>query len=313
MKISDVMLDMATGDASFNDAYVQESVGKINVSHAIYEAAYKISELDGCDSLIVQEAADAGLPTDPEGAAGVACQAVKQEISAFYDTIVSSARSIKDNLAKSEKLARGIGKVLGVSPDGNDVESFAKKVAQELISQGNKGKYSIGDKRVIKGKYATKMADAYEAAITNTLTAYGLSIAGASGNVTSLKDFSKKIGFCSKIIKFDKIVRKDGHYTDTVKERDIIDNIIALYRIYDISKKVVDGAGSKTAKKNAMETMNHFWNADCGGKKITRTIDAINEDITEYTGHLTTMVESIKTGIGDSFYAIMDSFSNKTE
>jgi len=312
MKISDVMLDMATGDYSFDDAYVQESVGKIEVAQAYYEAAYKISELDGNrDHLIIQEAADAGLPTDPEGAAGVACEAVKQELSALYDAIVFSAKTVKESLGKSNKLALGVGKMIGVSPNDENVESFAKKVASELISQGSKGKYSIGDNRVLKGTHAVKMADAYESGVSKLLSAYGVSVGGESGNVSSLKELSKRVDFGGKLIKFDKITSKDGHYTDTVKERDIVDNITALYRIYIFSKNVVDAAGSKSAKKSAMETLNSLWNSDCGGKKITGTIDGINRDIKQWTENLTTIVESIKTGIGDSFYAIMSSFSKK--
>lgn len=311
MKISDVMLDMATGDASFNDAYVQECVGKINVSHAFYEAAYKISELDGNgDHLIVQEAADAGLPTDPEGAAGVACEAVKQELSAFYDAIVASAKSVRENLAKSDKLARGVGKMVGVSPDGENVDSFARKVAAEVISRGSKGKYSIDDKKVLKGKFAVKMADAYESGVSKLLSAYGVSIGGESGSVSSLKELSKRVDFGGKLIKFDKITSKDGHYTETVRERDIVDNITSLYKIYAFSKEIIDRAGSKSAKKSAMETLASLWGSDCGGKKITGTIDSINEDIKRWTENLTTIVESIKTGLGDSFYAIMESLSN---
>ena len=44
MKVSDLMLDLATGDSSVHDAFIQEAAGKVAVSNAIFQAAYKISE-----------------------------------------------------------------------------------------------------------------------------------------------------------------------------------------------------------------------------------------------------------------------------
>ena len=38
VKVSDIMLDLATGDASVHDAYIQEAMGQVKVSAAIYNA-----------------------------------------------------------------------------------------------------------------------------------------------------------------------------------------------------------------------------------------------------------------------------------
>lgn len=310
MKISDLMLDMGTSDVTFSDAYVQEAVGKINVSSATYDAMYKVVELNGKpDSLIVQEAADAGLPTDPEGAAGVACEAVKHEISALYDAIVASAKSVKEVLGKSEKLAKSTGKILGISVDRENVQSFATKLASTLV--GSEKKLTINDNRIIKSKYAVKMADAYESGVSKLLSAYGVSVNGDGGSVSSLKELSKRIDFGGKLVKFDKITSRDGHFTTTAKESDIVNIVVSLFRIYTFAEKVVNVAGSKSAKRNSMETINSLWNADCGGKKITSVIDSINSDIKEWTTNLTNIVDSIKVAMGDSFYAITESLSNK--
>ena len=83
MKVSDLILDMATGDASAEDVHIQEALGRINVSSSIFEAAYNISELPSEDISFVQEAADKqGLPTDKEGSVGVSVEAVNQELEA---------------------------------------------------------------------------------------------------------------------------------------------------------------------------------------------------------------------------------------
>ena len=89
-KYSELMLDVACGDASDIDAYIEEAKGKINVSNAIFALECSIVN-DECDSMCIQEAAEAGLPTDKEGATGVSCEAVKQQLIAFYDLINNTA------------------------------------------------------------------------------------------------------------------------------------------------------------------------------------------------------------------------------
>ena len=60
MKFSDLMLDFETGDASFEDMYVQEAVGKINVASAIFDNEYRIAETpEGMNASYIQEAAEA--------------------------------------------------------------------------------------------------------------------------------------------------------------------------------------------------------------------------------------------------------------
>ena len=62
-KYTELMLDIACGDASDEDAYIEQAIGKINVSNAIFALESKIAELpEGEEFMCVQEAADAGLP-----------------------------------------------------------------------------------------------------------------------------------------------------------------------------------------------------------------------------------------------------------
>ena len=55
MKVSDLMLDMSTGNASIEDAYIQEAFHKIKVSSGIFQAAYDISELEEDEVALVQD------------------------------------------------------------------------------------------------------------------------------------------------------------------------------------------------------------------------------------------------------------------
>lgn len=307
MNIKDVMLDIATGDSTTTDAYVEHAVGKINLSNAVYALESKIAEgeFEGC----IQEAADAGYETDPTKAEAVSCEAVRKELDAFYDVIVGTAKSTKEVLGKSTKLAVGIGKNLGVDPTGN-VEEFARKVAAQLLN-GDKKFVLAENTKCLKGKYALKMADAYVNGVTKLISAYGIPVGEESGkDVNDFKELSKRLDFGGRLVKFGKIVSKDRHYVDAVKERDIVDCIVALYRIYQFAGDVFTAAGSKSAKKTAIEGMSSLWKSECDGKKITRAIESINDDIKEWTNELTTTVESIKTGLGDSFYAVVETLSN---
>ena len=301
MKLSDVMLDMATGDATPHDAYIQEAVGKINVSNATFNVAQKIAELpEYGDFSIIQEAADAGLPTDGEGANELGCSAVKEELKAFYDLLTNVTAKIEQNLKKSVQLATSIGKKFGVSASDN-FESYVKALATKIAESGEKGKYTLPDRTFIKSKYAIKMANAYEDGIKKLFAAYGM----GEGSVGSLKELDKKLTCGGKLIKFEKITSKDSHYTDTVKASDIADVLVSLYKIYTLSKEL--HAAAKSNKKTAMSAVDSLMNADCGGKKITRVCESINEDIKKWTSNLTTITDSISTGLGDSFYSLTES------
>ena len=114
MKTSDLMLDMSTGTASAEDVNIQEAYHKINVSSGIFEAACNISELEEEEVKCVQEAAAvAGLPTSKNEAIGAANSAVKEELSAYYDLIVSTAKKLKTTLDKNLKALAAVGKRYG--------------------------------------------------------------------------------------------------------------------------------------------------------------------------------------------------------
>ena len=90
MTITELMLDIASGDASEDDVHVQECLGHINISAREFAAAYSISEYPGdLPSIIVESASKANLPTNKGEAKEVANTAVIQGLSAFYNLMIA--------------------------------------------------------------------------------------------------------------------------------------------------------------------------------------------------------------------------------
>lgn len=315
MKFSDLMLDMATGDASPHDVYIQEAVGKINVSTAIFDAAYKISELpENGRYAIIQEAADAGLPTDQQGACTLACESVKQSMTAFYDLLVSTAKKIKQSTEKDMKALSAIGKKYGVS-SGTEFKSFVAQLAKAIAADNGK-KLTLPDKRFLKGKYSDDIAESYGRGMTNFLSAYGISVNDTilanefkpfktKREINSFKDVKKNFEYGGKLINFDKTVNKEKHYTNSVSTSDITSLGEALFTIYHVSKAVIDGAGSPAAKKSSMSLINSFCNnEDCEKRKVSKTLEQINEGVKEWTSSVTAITDNITKAFTDSIYSL---------
>ena len=321
MKVSDLMLDLATGDASVHDVYIQEAVGKINVSTAIFDAAHKISELPAGEFLIVQEAADAGLPTDQEGAANLCCESVKQSLTAFYDLIVETAKKLKSNSDKDLKLLVTIGKKYGVAaPSGNYVEGFVEPLVNAIMADAGK-KLTLADKRFLKAKYSEEIAECYGMGMTNFLSAFGMEFDNAAltnnyrpyktrREVTSFKALLKNMSYGGKIMNFDKTISKEKHYTDTINASDLTELITALVEVHQISTAIVNVAGNSAAKKNSMAIVTELCDKeDCESKKVSKNITAINDGIKGWTEIVAAMSENVPKAFNDSITSLMDSIS----
>lgn len=323
MKVSDLMLDMATGDASIHDAYIQEAVGKINVSSAIFEAAYKISELpEGEEFLVVQEAAAAGLPTDPAGASACASEAVMQELKAFYDLMVETAKKIKQGAEKNIKLIMAIGKKYGVTAaNGEDFEkSFAEPLSKAIADDKGK-KLTLDEKRFLTAKYSERIVEAYGTGVSNFMSAYGLSFDNSTLNsnyasykskkgVNTFKDMQKNISYGVKQIDFDKAIDKNKHCTNRISASDIKEMIISLYEVTALSKAVIAVAGNASAKKTALNLATELCGKeDCDSKKVSRTLDNLNEDIKAGATKLASIADIITKAYTDSVYALTEALN----
>lgn len=330
MKVSDIMIDMATGDASMRDAYIQEAAGKVVVATAVFEAAYKISELPAGDFMIIQEAAEEGLPTDQGSACDLACDSVKQAMNGFYDMLVETAKKIKESATKDMKLVIAMAKKFGIS---NNVSNFATAFANPLgksVENAAGGRIELNDKRFLKGKFATKLATNYVKGVTSLLLAYGINVTDVFSDPVIAKEIEKKVagakglpetfkgvaGYLSdggKLIKIEKITDKDGHYTDSVKGSDIADLAISLYIVIATSDAVIKTAGNKSAKATAMAGINALCEKeDCGDKKVSKSIVSIGDDITKWKDNVEDITTAITKTYTDSIYTLYETITKSS-
>lgn len=325
MKVSDLMLDLATGDASMHDVYIQEAYGKINVCSAVYGATSKIAELPEGEFMIVQEAADAGLPTDTEGACTMSCTAVKESIGAFYDLMVASAKAVKQSCEKDLKLFTAIGKKYGVTfgGEGSFETAFVAPLVKSIFQENGGKKISLGDNKFLKGKYSDAISDCYATGLSNFMTAFGVdtssiyndptvkAVIGAGSSTkkpSTFKDVSKLMRTAAKNIKFDKTVDKSRHYISEIKPQDLVDLLIALYVTIAVSTAVIKTC-DKSAKKGVIEHLNGLCSDDCGDKKITKAVDLIGSNVKEWGEDVTNIVNNIKKAYSDSAYSFIEALN----
>jgi hypothetical protein len=336
MKFSDLMLDMATGDASIYDAYIQEAVGKINVSHAYFEAAYKLTELpEGEDFLIVQEAADAGLPTNAAGATGVANEAVVQELNAFFDLIIATAKKVKLSADKDWKALIGLGKGMGVSTgDGGSIRTFAENLANGIVNGRGKnavssairfrGAIELGSRKFLHPLYIKKLTKKYAQGMGYYMNAFGMSIADAFNNDTvkayvggapaTPKEGSGLHGVSTAIASgngqiIDKGNTSDhgNNYRTNIAAKDIVDLVMCVYVVRVISDAVIQVGGSKGVKKNVSAKIGAAMAAGGKGKKSVSVVaHDLDENIKFATGKMDDVVKNIVTGYTDSVYALVE-------
>lgn len=308
-KYTELMLDVACGDASEEDAYIEQAIGKINVASAIFAVESKIAELpDDGSFMCVQEAADAGIPSNKEEATGASCEAVKRQVVAFYDLVLNTAKKLKGAAEKDMKLLIAFGKKNGVTA-GDNFESFMEQLASKI------GGATFSDAKFLKGKYAVKVARSYARGMRYFMNAYGLSYTGndadladagftgardATGSIRAIENALEDGG---KSMAMEKITSKDSHYTASPKTKDFVQFGYALYVILNVSKIVADTLGSN--KKAAVAAVGKTFADDTSNsRKITRSCESINDDIKKWTANLTAVTSSITTAFGDTVYAI---------
>ena len=329
MKVEDVLLDIATGDASAEDAFIADAVGKINVSSAIFEAAYEISELPSEDIPYIQEAADQQkIPTDKEGSVGVANEAVCQELTAFFDQIVLSAKKIKDSTNKSLGVLRTIGKHLGVKASSDYLNGFVAPLQTAFKNANPKG-LVIQSKggAFIKSRYATRMAENYCKGMSNILAAYGIDMGTVLDNevvklivrnniklrndVKDLRDVESNLSTGGKQLSFDKTIGKDSHYTETIKSNDLNAFAISLYTIYVTADAVSKMSGKKKA---ALSTIRGYVNdTTAKANRVARSCESINDSVKESSDNLGSLTNNINKAFNDSIYHLSASFGGSSK
>ena len=142
MTITELMLDIAAGDASEDEVHVQECLGHINISAREFAAAYSISEYpDDLPSIIVESAAKANLPTNKGEAKEVANTAVIQGLSAFYNLMIATAKKVRAATERELRAYVALGKKYGINFDKhNFLTGFLNPLCEKVEKDGLLGK-----------------------------------------------------------------------------------------------------------------------------------------------------------------------------
>ena len=182
MTTTELMLDIASGDASTDDAMMQECLGHINISAREFAAAYSISEYpDDLPSIIVEAAENAKLPTNKDEAKEVANTAVIQELSSFYNLMIATAKKVRAATERELRAYYALGKKYGINFDKhNFLSGFLNPLCAAVEKDGLLGK--LDDRSFIKGKYAARMVENYGKGMANLMSGYGLSIDNVFGD-----------------------------------------------------------------------------------------------------------------------------------
>lgn len=329
-KVSDLILDMATGDASAEDVHIQEALGRINVSSSIFEAAYNISELPSEDISFVQEAADkAGLPTDKEGSVGVANEAINRELEAYFDLVIATAKKVKGVASKSMALLRNAGKKLGVDQSSDFLEEI-KGISAAFSERYPKGMKLDGESGFLKSKYAARMAEDYCMGMANVLDAYGIEInsvfedkvvktiadVGNHGGSRSekpemaLRNMRTQLIRGGKQLSFDKVLSRDRHYTDNVTGKDVSTFGIAVYTLIAVSDAVAKCASKK---KSAIAATRQIVAGCTNSHRVTRSCEDINDGVKEWSTNLNSLTTNITKGFNDSIYGVFKVLGSKNK
>ena len=330
MKLTDLMLDMATGDASGHDVMIEYYMGKINVSNVVFEACAKVEALDNAgayDDNFIQEAADAGLPSENVGATAQANAAAGTSVEAFYDLVVAAARKLKESTGKDWKAIAALGKKMGVAlgdaKDENFVDAFARPVAQKICAGGKKGKsVSLSGKAFVTANYARNFTSSYCNGIAKILSAYGI---GMDYDCPVTKNF---VGDLSKIVPCAdtsdscvhqaaqaithgaKLIKGEGKFskTDNATVKDIENYIVAVYVLQGFSGKVIERAGNKSTRKSAVGKLNAII-GDTNKKGISHAAKNITKTIGDKAGAIKEATDDASKAFTDSVYALTEAIS----
>lgn len=322
MTTTELMLDIASGDASTDDAMMQECLGHINISAREFAAAYSISEYpDDLPSIIVEAAENAKLPTNKDEAKEVANTAVIQGLSAFYNLMIATAKKVRASTERELRAYAALGKKYGISFDKhNFLTGFLNPLCSAVEKDGLLGK--LDDRSFIKGKYAARMVENYGKGMANLMSGYGLSIDNVFGDsvvglivrnnfsgkktIKDLRDVESNMSTGGKQLNFDKTLDKKTHYQDYVKIVDFKMLAISIFALSQISEAIIAALGNAATKKSAMNNMKKLFDeASNGNKRVVRSVESISDGTKEWSENLSKLATNMTGAFTDSSYELL--------
>jgi len=330
MTITELMLDMASGDASEDDVHVQECLGHINISAREFAAAYSISEYPGdLPSIIVESASKANLPTNKGDAKEVANTAVIQGLSAFYNLMIATAKKVRAATERELRAYIALGKKYGINFDKhNFLTGFLNPLCSAVEKDGLLGK--LDDRSFIKGKYAARMVENYGKGMANLMSGYGLSIDNVFGDsvvgiivrnnfsgkktIKDLRDVESNMSTGGKQLNFDKTLDKKTHYQDYVKIVDFKMLAISIYALSKISESIIVTLGNASTKKTAMDNIKKLFNeASDGNRRVVRSVESISDGTKEWSENLNKLATNMTGAFTDSSYELLKMLKKSTK
>lgn len=332
MKVSDIMLDLATGDASVHDAYIQEAMGQVNVSAAIYDAAKMIASLDDSErTQIVQEAADAGLPSDREGAIELVYESVAHELIGTARHLYAESAKMDETASKATTplaAVNALAKACGVKTTLNGTKEYAGELATAVVK--NKDIDLKGGAKFCKAATAKKLTRNLIQGTALIANAFGIStdklfdddtVSAVVAAPVSTKPKKKEDGkdncclsyitsalkSAGKYLKDNDV--NDSDYTTTITKNDLATVITCNFAAAKAAKFIksnIDGKVEKKAEKAvaACKKKGHI-SGDAEDLNCPETgIKAINADLEKLNKNL---IEAFN----NSIYSLLESKSNE--
>jgi hypothetical protein len=309
MKFSELMLDYATGDACYQDAYIQEALGQINVSKAIYESALEIMSADKNELAYIQEAAtEAGLPTDRDEALDVAQEAFVRSSNGFLNLMQQTTSKLGAAADKSWKAICGAAKLTGVPDDVREegLNKFATATAKAIAKKANRDGIQLS--RGFKdGTSFRTNAGLYMKSIQDMLPAFGLK-ANMNGSVVTeyavsgessytegdLNKFIITMEYATSAI--DKPVQES--YNPGVA--DIADYIKATYTLKTFCESVTTALEDASTKKSAASYAAQNAGNGVRSQAAMDTMQRAANRVVSSTNYLAKSLNDAGYGIGES-------------
>lgn len=258
MKLSDIMLDLGTGDASKYDAYVQEAVGQVKVSAAIYDAASQIASLNDYDREdIVQECATAGLPSDKVGATNLTYDCVARELIGTVRNLYAEAAIFVEqgtSPVSAEKGMRAIGKKFGVKSPGKEITpQYIADLADAIFDDKEA---LASNTKVVKASAAKNATENYLNAIIILCNMLGIAaerwtsdpvskmvmsepLHGKSDHENGVADLNSVLSFVKRASDMlDKANVKSSDYTKKPTKDDVATHLACMYAVIRCSDKL---------------------------------------------------------------------------
>lgn len=327
IKVSDIMLDLNTGDASPRDAYIQEAMGQVKVSSAIYDAAKQIAFLEPSEMTeVIQEAAtNAGLPTDRENA-------VKLMFDAAEHQVLGTLRHFYQENAKvveTEKVyaaLNALGKYKGVKMPLDGSTEYAGEFANKVMPSKpvELGGAKFLGKKAAKAKLKKIIDATVQIAnvagidcdeLKNDKTINNVDPVIKNCNLKKDEDGCITVACMAAGIEnasddLAKAEIKDSDYVSTVKKDDVATLVACNFAVVKVSKFIQkkfaeDASKLETAVKKSFKKQKK--------DKPTDSIDQINEKCPEVNQELNDAISSMIKACNDSFTVLLEEMQSGEE